>query len=277
MTINCLGTLLSLDRPRIMGILNLTPDSFYDGGRYPDMDLVVHQVAAMLEAGASFIDLGAYSSRPGAAVVTEEEELGRLLPVVELLIQTFPGILLSIDTFRSGVARQSLDRGAAMINDISAGRLDPEMMKTVASFRVPYIMMHMKGNPRDMQARASYKDLLGEVAYYFSEQLEKARSYGINDCIIDPGFGFAKTMEQNFYLLRELDKLALFGFPMVAGLSRKSMIYKLLGTTPEQALNGSTALHMVALTKGAKVLRVHDVAEAMECIALYEALEKKYC
>ncbi len=276
MTLNCLGKLIALDRPKVMGILNLTPDSFYDGGAYREPEAILQQAGKMLQEGASFIDLGAYSSRPGAADVSEEEELNRLLPVVTLLRKHFPDIVLSIDTFRSGVAQRCLDLGAAIINDISAGGLDPKMMQAIAGYRAPYIMMHMKGTPRSMQEQARYGDLAGELLYYFSEKLALARACGINDCIVDPGFGFAKTTEQNYALLGQLDQIAAFGLPMLAGLSRKSMIYKVLGTSPEHALNGTTALHMVALGKGARILRVHDVKEAMECIALHEALDKKY-
>lgn len=276
MTINCLGKLIDLGQPRVMGILNLTPDSFYDGGRFSSSDLVVKQAARMLEEGATFIDLGAYSSRPGAAHISEEEELARLLPAVDMLLGAFPGILLSVDSFRSTVAKQCLDRGVAIINDISAGALDHKMMATVAAFRAPYIMMHMKGRPQDMQEQAQYRDPAGEVLYYFSEKLAQARQLGINDCLLDPGFGFAKTMDQNYALLQQLDQITGFGFPVMVGLSRKSMIYKLLNSSAQEALNGTTALHMVALIKGARILRVHDVKEAMECIALFQALQNKY-
>jgi len=276
MTINCLGQLVDLQMPRVMGILNLTPDSFFDGGRFNGKDLAAKQVARMLEEGAAFIDLGAYSSRPGARDISEEEESSRLLPVLEFLLKTFPGILISVDTFRSGLAKKCLDFGAAMINDISAGIRDPRMMAAVAPFQAPYIMMHMKGTPADMQGKTQYDDLPGEVIYYFSERLEVARGHGIKDCIADPGFGFAKTTEQNFALVRDLDQLALAGLPIMVGLSRKSMVYKTLGQTAEQALSGSTALHMAALLKGARILRVHDVREAVECISLWKALENKY-
>jgi len=263
MTINCLGKLIDLGQPRVMGILNLTPDSFYDGGRFSSSDLVVRQAARMLEEGATFIDLGAYSSRPGATHISEEEELARLLPAVDRLLGAFPGILLSVDSFRSTVAKHCLDRGVAIINDISAGALDHKMMATVAAFRAPYIMMHMKGRPQDMQEQAQYRDLAGEVLYYFSEKLAQARQLGINDCILDPGFGFAKTMDQNYTLLQQLDQITGFGFPV-------------MNSSAQEALNGTTALHMVALIKGARILRVHDVKEAMECIALFKALQNKY-
>lgn len=276
MTINCLGKLIDLEQPRIMGILNLTPDSFYDGGRFNSSDLILKQAAFMLDEGATFIDLGAYSSRPGATHIPEEEELARLLPVVDMLISAFPGVLLSVDTFRSSVAERCLDRGVAAINDISAGGLDPKMMATVAAYRVPYIMMHMKGRPQDMQEKAQYDDPVGELLYYFSEKLAQARLLGINDCILDPGFGFAKTMDQNYTLLWRLDQITEFGFPLMVGLSRKSMIYHALNSSAMETLNGTTALNMVALLKGARILRVHDVKEAMECVSLYRALQNKY-
>jgi dihydropteroate synthase len=276
MTINCLGNLIALDTPRVMGILNLTPDSFFDGGKYREEDAILEQVGKMIGEGATFIDVGAYSSRPNAEDISEAEELARLLPVVELLLGHFPDILLSIDTFRSEVASRCLDMGAAMINDISASGLDPGMMATVASYRVPYVIMHMKGNPRDMTSHAEYKDLMGEILFYFSEKIAQGRALGVSDILVDPGFGFAKTIEQNYELLQQLEQFQLFGLPLLVGLSRKSMIYKLLETKAGNALNGSTALHMVALAKGARILRVHDVREAMECIKLQAALEKKY-
>ncbi len=271
-TINCKGHLIDLSRPRVMGILNLTPDSFYDGGRYRDERTILAQTERMLMEGACFIDAGAYSSRPGADHISEGEELKRILPVVELLLKNFPDILISIDTFRSEVARQCLSAGAALINDISAGYLDPSMMETVARARVPYIMMHMKGNPQTMKEKNTYEDLIGDIRFYFSERLATARALGIHDLIIDPGFGFAKNIAQNYELLRNLDLFNTFGVPVLAGLSRKSMIYKVLGITPSEALNGTTALHVVALQAGASMLRVHDVREAVECISLFEKL-----
>jgi len=275
MTINCKGNLVDLASPRVMGILNLTPDSFYDGGRYRLKDPILNQTEKMLSDGATFIDLGGYSSRPGAKNISEKEELNRLLPAVDILLETFPDILLSIDTFRSGVARASLERGAAMINDISAGKLDKKMMATVSEFGVPYIMMHMKGTPQDMSSQTSYEDLIGEVLYYFSERLASARALGIKDIIIDPGMGFAKNTSQNFELLRQFELLHTLDLPVLVGLSRKSMIYKILNIDAELALNGTTALNMYALNKGANILRVHDVKEAIECITLMGELEAK--
>ncbi|RMB61073.1 dihydropteroate synthase [Dokdonia sinensis] len=272
MTINCKGTLIDLDTPKVMGILNLTPDSFYDGGSYEKMDDALSQVEKMLKEGATFIDVGSYSSRPGAVHISESEELNRLIPVVQKLVENFPEILLSIDTFRARVAKTAINEGASIVNDISAGNLDDEMVQTVGELRVPYIMMHMRGTPQTMKTLTHYKDVTKEVIQYFSERIAVARSHKINDVIIDPGFGFAKNTEQNFELLAQLNHLQMLDVPVLAGLSRKSMIYKTLNVTSKDALNGTTALNMVALQKGAKILRVHDVREAVECVMLYEAL-----
>lgn len=272
MTVNCKGNLVDLGTPRVMGIINITPDSFYDGGKYKDESEIVAQAETMLINGASFIDLGAYSSRPGADHVSENEELARIIPVVKLLLKTFPDILISIDTFRSKVADECLAHGAAMINDISAGTLDPKIFEIVGKYQAPYIMMHMKGTPASMQDMTNYKDLLKEMLYYFSEKVALARTYGINDIIIDPGFGFAKTLEQNYEILRKFKLLHALDLPILTGVSRKSMIYKLLETTPKNALNGSTALHMYALANGSQILRVHDVKEAMECVHIFKAI-----
>lgn len=275
MTINCKGQLIDLSRPRVMGILNLTPDSFYDGGKYKNEVDILNQVEKMLDEGATFIDLGGYSSKPGAAFVEEDEELKRVIPVIELLIKNFPNIILSVDTFRSKVAKVSVTAGAAMINDISGAILDPEMIKIVAKLQVPYIMMHMRGTPQTMQQQTQYNDLLKEIISYFAERLRLAKTEQLIDIIIDPGFGFAKTRKQNFELLRKLELLSIIGKPILAGVSRKSMIYKTLNTTPQLALNGTTALNMIALTKGANILRVHDVKEAAECITLFKQLNNQ--
>lgn len=275
MTINCGGNLIDLTMPKVMGILNLTPDSFYDGGTYSDEKSILGQTEKMLSEGATFIDLGAYSSRPGADHITEGEELRRMLPAVKLLLNEFPEVLLSVDTFRTKVARRSLEAGTVIINDISAGKQDDEMLGTVARFRAPYIMMHMRGNPKTMQGQTDYEDLVLEIRKYFSGRIVAARSLGIHDIIIDPGFGFSKTRRQNFDLLQHLDLFRTFGLPVLAGLSRKSMIYRTLGGNADSALNGTTALNMLALEKGAKILRVHDVKEAMECVKLYEELYHK--
>lgn len=267
-TINCKGRLIDLSTPKVMGILNVTPDSFYDGGMLKNTDEVVQKVEKMLAEGADFIDLGGYSSRPGANFVSEEEELNRVVPIVKILVEKFPDILLSIDTFRSEVAKKAIEAGAAIINDISAGKLDENMIPTVANLQVPYIMMHMRGTPETMQTLTEYTDLMKEINFYFSERIALARSFGLNDIIIDPGFGFAKTTEQNFELLQKLELLQIIDLPILAGISRKSMIYKSLENTPEEALNGTTFLHAFCLQKGAKILRVHDVKEAVECVKL---------
>ncbi|MBT8291441.1 MAG: dihydropteroate synthase [Muriicola sp.] len=275
MTLNCKGTLIDLTKPRVMGVLNLTPDSFYDGGRYKEEKSILSQTEKMLQEGATFIDVGAYSSRPGAEDIPVKEELNRIVPVVKLLIKNFPEILISTDTFRSEVARQCLQEGAALVNDISAGKLDPHMMETVAEAKVPYIMMHMQGTPQTMKEQNTYKDLLEDIRMYFSERIATARTLGIHDIVIDPGFGFAKNISQNFELLGKFALMKTFGVPVLAGLSRKSMIYKVLGISPDEALNGTTALNMIALQGGANLLRVHDVKEAMECISLYNQLNAK--
>ena len=272
MTINCNGKLISLERPKIMGILNVTPDSFFDGGKYKDEASVLNQVDKMLNEGATFIDLGAYSSRPGAKEVDEDTELKRITPIVSSIINKFPDVILSIDTFRSNVAKACIENGAAIVNDISAGLHDDNMLSTVAKLNVPYIMMHMRGTPKNMQQQTDYKDILKEVLFYFSERLAAAKALGVKDIIIDPGFGFAKNLEQNFELLKQMEVMSIIEHPLLAGISRKSMIYKTLDVTADQALNGTTALHMACLQKGAKILRVHDVKEAVECTKLYEQL-----
>lgn len=274
MTINCKGTLIDLGRPKVMGILNVTPNSFFDGGKYEDETSILQQAEKMLNEGATFIDVGAYSSKPNAAFVSEEEEIQRLVPIVDLLINEFPEIILSIDTFRSNVAEKAIESGAAIINDISAGSLDIEMMKTIAKLQVPYIMMHMKGTPNTMQSLTQYDDILKEMLFYFAQKINQARSLGINDLIVDPGFGFAKTTEQNFEVLQKSELFKTLELPILAGLSRKSMIYKTLDSNAKDALNGTTVLNTLALTKGANILRVHDVKEAMETIALFEAFQK---
>ena len=255
-----------------MGILNVTPDSFYDGGKYKDELEILNQVETMLNDGATIIDVGGYSSRPGAKEIKINEEIGRVVPVVELILNKFPETLISIDTFRSKVAQKSIVAGASIVNDISAGYLDSDMLSTVGKLGVPYIMMHMRGNPKTMQNQTPYEDLVKEVNSYFAERISIAHEHKIIDIIIDPGFGFAKTLEQNFELLNKFELLQIVGKPILAGVSRKSMIYKTLDTSSEKALNGTTALNMLALQKGAKILRVHDVKEAMECVTLFNKL-----
>lgn len=255
-----------------MGILNVTPNSFFDGGKHSDDKAILNQVEKMLLEGATFIDIGGYSSKPNAEFVLEEEELQRVIPIIKKIIQEFPNAIISIDTFRSKVARESIENGAAIINDISAGNLDENIMQTVAELQVPYIMMHMKGNPNTMQSLANYENIVKEMVFYFSEKVAQARSLGINDLILDPGFGFAKTTEQNFEVLNKLELFQILELPLLAGVSRKSMIYKTLETNAESALNGTTSLNTITLMKGAKILRVHDVKEAVECVKLYNQL-----
>ena len=274
MYINCKGRLLDLQQPRIMGILNVTPDSFYDGGRNRTMEDYLKHTARMLEEGADFIDVGAYSSRPGALDISEEEEVNRLIPVIKNLVQEFPEILISVDTFRTKVARAAIEAGAAMINDISGGSLDEKMMATVAELQVPYILMHMRGNPNNMKDLNQYKNVVQDLMFYFSGKISEARKFGINDVVIDPGFGFSKNIEQNFELLSHLEFFKNLDLPILTGISRKSLIYKTLGTTPEEALNGTTVLNTVALLKGVNILRVHDVKEAVECLKLTGRLKK---
>ena len=273
MNINCKGQLLDLTTPKVMGILNLTPDSFYDGGKYSTPKTVLEQTERMLKEGATFIDVGAYSSRPDAQHITEEEELNRIVPIIELLLKEFPEILLSIDTFRSKVAQETVNAGAAIINDISGGSLDEQMFETVAKLQVSYILMHMKGTPQTMKNENSYQHMLQEIIFYFSEKVAQLRELKLNDIIIDPGFGFAKDTAQNFELMNHLSELNALELPMLVGISRKSMIYKTLDLQPQEALNGTTFLNTVSLLAGTKILRVHDVKEAVECVKLYEQLK----
>ena len=277
MTINCKGRLIDLNTPKVMGILNVTPDSFLDGGRYTDDRAVLRQAEMMLSDGADFIDIGGYSSRPGASEVTETDEIRRVVPAVAAIVKAFPNAIISVDTFRSGVARAAVESGAAIINDISAGNLDANMMETVAALQVPYIMMHMRGNPATMQTLTDYEDIVKEMVLYFAEKATEARRFGINDVLVDPGFGFAKTLEQNYEVLRRLDDFSILELPLLVGVSRKSMVYKPLGTSAAEALNGTTALHMIALSKGAKILRVHDVREAVEAVKLHQLSTTVHC
>ena len=275
MTINCAGKLIDLSIPKIMGILNITPDSFYDGGRYNSDKKILDHVEKMIIDGAIFIDIGAYSSRPGGVDIDENEELKRIIPAIELVNKKFPETIISIDTFRSKIAEACLNSGAAIINDISASQLDEKMMETISKYNVPYIIMHMKGNPQNMMDKTNYDDMLQEMIKYFSKKINQAISYKINDIIIDPGFGFAKNIKQNYDLLNHLDLLKILDKPIMVGISRKSMIYKSLDSTPEEVLNGTTVLNTVALIKGASILRVHDVKEANECIKLIGSLNKQ--
>lgn len=272
MTINCKGHLLDLSTPKIMGVLNLTPDSFYDGGKFKTDKEALIQVEKNIQEGMDILDIGAYSSRPNAEDISVDEELRRLTSVLQQVTKEFPKLIISIDTFRSKIAKESLDLGAHIINDISAGKLDDEMLNVIAEYQVPYIMMHMRGTPQSMKQLTDYDDLVKEVIYYFSERIAEARKKGINDLIIDAGFGFAKSISQNFELLNHLKALKNLDLPLLTGVSRKSMVYKTLSIEPEEALNGTTALNMVALMNGSSILRVHDVLEAKQCVTLYEKL-----
>ena len=272
-TINCKGNLIDLSTPKVMGVINLTPDSFYDGGKLTSEKEILLKANKMLQEGATFLDLGAYSSRPGAQFVSEKEEIHRLLPVIKILLNEFPETLLSIDTFRSNVANESIYAGASLINDISAGTLDDHMFKIIAQHQVPYVMMHMRGTPETMMQNTDYTDLTKEVIYYFSERIAKARSFGINDLIVDPGFGFSKTLDQNYELFNDLELFRYLNVPLLIGISRKSMIQKKIKTTAANSLNGTTALNAIAIQKGASILRVHDVKEAFETINLLQNLK----
>jgi dihydropteroate synthase len=267
-TLNVQGKLIDLSVPKVMGIVNVTPDSFYEGSRFADPLAILKQVEKMATEGADFIDVGGYSSRPGATDISEEEELQRVLPVVQSIRKEFPDLIVSIDTFRAEVAKQAVMMGAGMINDISAGELDSKMFETVAALNVPYIAMHMRGTPQTMTQHSTYENLVKDVTDYFHKKMDQLHRLKVKDIIIDPGFGFAKTVNHNFELLNHLDYLQILGKPILVGLSRKSMIWRTLNTTPEQALNGTTALHTIALLKGASILRVHDVKEAVETVKL---------
>jgi dihydropteroate synthase len=272
MTINCRGRLLDLSTPKVMGVLNLTPDSFYDGDKFKTKKEALLQVEKNIRDGMDILDIGAYSSRPGADTISETEELNRQSSVLAQVTKEFPEVLISIDTFRSNVAKESLDQGAHIINDISAAKLDPGMLDVIAEYQVPYIMMHMRGTPQTMKELTKYDNLVKEVIFYFSERVAEARSKGISDLIIDPGFGFAKNITQNFELLHHLKALKNLDLPILTGVSRKSMIYKTLHIDAQEALNGTTALNMVALMNGSSILRVHDVLEARQCVTLYQKL-----
>lgn len=273
-TINIKGQLLSLDEPQVMGILNVTPDSFYAGSRKQTEAAIIDRIETILREGASIIDVGGYSSRPDAAEVSETEEMQRLEMALQPLLQHYPDVVVSVDTFRSSVARQCVEKyGVAMINDISGGELDERMFDTVAQLRVPYIMMHMRGTPQTMQQQTDYEDVTADLLKYFSQKLERLFRLGVNDVILDPGFGFSKTLAQNYELMRHLDDFRIFGLPLLVGVSRKSMIYKLLETTPEESLNGTTVLHTYALLQGADILRVHDVRAAKEAIRIVQQLK----
>lgn len=271
-TMNIGGKLLDLTTPKVMGIVNITPDSFYGGSRFNTEKEILTQVEKMLSAGADMLDLGAYSTRPGAEDVSATEEANRLLPALKIIKINFPEAIISIDTFRANLARMAVEEGAHIINDISGGEMDSEMFAAIAHLQVPYILMHSRGTPKTMYALNVYDDLMGEILLYFSQKIHQLRALGVKDIVIDPGFGFAKNREQNFSLLNHLADFKLLGLPLLAGLSRKSMVWKTLDISPEQALNGTSILNTIALQKGAKILRVHDVAEAKQCIKLLALL-----
>ena len=273
MNISCKGKLIDLTTPKIMGILNLTPDSFYDGGLYNNTDRALAQTEKMLLEGATFIDVGGASSKPGAVEVSADEELARVLPVIEKIHIKFPDTLISIDTYRSDVAQQAVAAGAAMVNDISGGNLDAKMLKTVGALGVPFVAMHMQGKPQNMQDKPSYDNILTDISSFFAAKIDAAHKAGIHDIIIDPGFGFGKTLEHNYALLKHLSSIQMDGVPMLIGVSRKSMIYKLLQIEVAEAGNGTSVLNTVALQQGAQILRVHDVKEAHQAVQLIEKLK----
>ena len=271
-TLNCKGRLFVIERPIVMGIINVTPDSFYVGSRKSVTDDVLRQAEKMLTKGAAIIDIGGQSTRPGSTELTAEEELSRVIPAIEAICLRFPECFISIDTYHSAVAKEAVIAGASLVNDISSGTLDEKMIAVVASLQVPYIAMHMKGTPATMQQYANYEDVTLEVLDFFVKKTEECKQAGINDVIVDVGFGFAKTIQHNFTLLKNLSIFKIFQRPLLAGLSRKGTVYKTLRTTPEEALNGTTVLNTIALQNGAHILRVHDVKEAMEAVKLIEAL-----
>jgi dihydropteroate synthase len=264
---------LNLEQPKIMAILNVTPDSFFDGGKFNTEIKVLKQVEKFINEGADIIDIGGYSSRPGAQNISIETELKRVISNIKLIRKEFPEIFISIDTFRSEVARESYFSGADIINDISGGNLDTEMLKTVGELGAPYILMHMRGNPQNMSLKTNYKNITQDILDYLSNGIELAKANGINDIIVDPGFGFAKNIKQNFSLLNNLKDFKVLNYPILVGISRKSMIYKTLNIDVQEALNGTTVLHTVALLKGANIIRTHDVKELMECIKLIDELD----
>lgn len=268
-TLNLGGQLLSLATPRVMGILNVTPDSFYDGSRCPEKAEITERVHTMVREGADIIDIGGYSSRPHAADISPDEEMRRLSVGLEIIRKHYPDAFVSVDTFRAEVARRCVEEyDVQIINDISGGELDHKMFETAADLHVPYILMHMRGTPDTMMSLTDYDNLIGDMLYYFSERIARLESLGVNDIIIDPGFGFSKTLDDNYLLMKHLDEFARIGLPLLVGVSRKSMIYKYFGTTPAESLNGTTALNVLALLGGANILRVHDVREAVEAVRI---------
>jgi len=274
-SINCGGKLISLEKPLVMGILNLTPDSFYDGGKHKSMKDILAHFSKMINEGAAIIDIGALTTKPGSEKISIQDEKDRLLPALEQIKKEFPDAIISVDTYQSEIARMAVDKGAHIINDISAGTFDKKMFKTIAELQVPYIIMHMQGTPANMQKKPVYKNVVKEVIAFLSDKTVTLKNLGVNDIIIDPGFGFGKNIEHNYELLNNFEYFSFFELPLLVGVSRKSMINKLLNTSPEEALNGTTVLNTIALIKGANILRVHDVKEAMETIKIFRKLNNE--
>lgn len=274
-TLRCGDKRLDLSSPAVMGILNVTPDSFFDGGRYTDEDKLLQHAGNMVSEGAAIIDIGAASTRPGADDIGEAEELRRLIPAIQAVRKIFPDVIISADTYRAAVAEKAVEAGAEIVNDVSGGKMDDKMFETVGRLKVPYVLMHIKGTPKDMQVDPHYDDVTREVKEYFEERLNKLKNLGVEQVILDPGFGFGKTLEHNYTLLRDMKTLSDMGYPVLAGVSRKSMINKVLKTKPENALNGTTAVNTIALLNGASMLRVHDVREAMQAVKIVEMYRSK--
>lgn len=269
-TLNCRGRLLTINQPVVMGIINATPDSFYSGSRQQSLDAVLVQAEKMIKEGATVLDIGGQSTRPGSEKINADEEAARVLPAIEAVISKFPEAIISVDTYYATIAEKAVNAGASIVNDVSGGLMDQSMLQTVAALKTPFICMHIKGTPQTMQQHAVYNNMIKEITEYFIERVEACRLAGINDIILDPGFGFAKNAAQNFELLRKLSVLNIFEKPILLGLSRKGTIYKTLGITAEEALNGTTVLNTIGLLNGANILRVHDVKEAMETIKLVQ-------
>lgn len=272
MTININGDLVDCNEPKVAGILNVTPDSFFDGGRYSTIDKALKQTEKLIDEGADFIDIGGQSTRPDSEFLSDETELSIVIPVIKAIKKEFPRVKLSIDTFWSKVAIESVNEGVGMINDISGGTLDNKMFETMGKLNVPYVLMHMRGTPQTMGNYTDYENLITDINYYFSKKISELRKFGVNDILLDPGFGFSKTLQQNYDLLKNIDKFKIFNLPLYIGISRKSMIYKCLETSAEDALIGTSALNLYALQKGAHILRVHDVKEAKQMIKLWKML-----
>ena len=274
-SINCNGNLIDLTNPIVMGILNITDDSFYKNSRYNTEKEIINRVNSIIKEGGKIIDIGAYSSRPGANYISEKEEYTRLTSALEIINKNFSELIISVDTFRAEIAKKLYyNFNISIVNDISAGELDNKMFETIAEINIPYIIMHMKGTPQNMQINPSYGNLMKEIFKYFADKIEKLKYLGVKDIIIDPGFGFGKTIDDNYKLMNILDSFSIFGLPLLAGVSRKSMIYKYLNINPEDALNGTSVLNMIALQNGASILRVHDVKEAVEVIKIFEILKR---